>query len=337
MVQPAGAALQDRATVSPAAALSPYIDTHVHFDAKILANPDGEVAAALKEMAGENAEKLIFSPGPFLPDDANRFDHEAFMAAAKKHPQKLAFLGGGGSLNGMIQEAIRSAKVDAETQKKFKERAEQILRDGAAGFGEMSAEHLSVNPGQAYETAPPDHPLYLLLADIAANHDVPVDLHLDLVPGRMRLPLGLKSPPNPVELEGNVAGLERLLDHNQRAKIVWAHAGSDSIGYRTPDFCRGLLRAHPNLYMEIKIDPLELGKNPPLADGKIKPEWLKLFSDFPDRFMIGTDQHYAAGRTMTGPQRWSTAVLLLNQLPADVRRKIGAKNALHIFKIAETK
>src|SRR6266852_2903309 len=233
---------------------------------------------------------------------------------------------------------MRSGTAGPEVRQKFEDRAEQIVRDGAVGFGEMSSEHLSFSPSQAYETAPPDHPLFLLLADIAAAHNVPIELHLDVVPQTMSLPFGLKSPPNPSSLSENLTSFERLLAHNPHAKIIWAHAGSDSLGYRTPDLCRRLLQAHPNLYMEIKIDPQELGKNPPLtADGKIKPEWLKLFTDFPDRFVIGSDQHYASGRLMTGAQRWQMAVLLLNQLPSDLQRKIGSENAPRMFPIAETK
>jgi hypothetical protein len=315
------------------AAVFPYVDTHAHFDAKILSDPNGEIDAALREMDHENAAKLIFMPGPLLPDDPNRFDHDAFLAALKKHADKLAFQGGGGSLNPMIQESVRSGDAGPAVQRKFKARAEQILSDGAVGLGELSSEHVSFLPGQAYETAPPDHPFFLLLADVAAAHGVPIDLHMDVVPQAMPLPLDLKSPPNPSNIRENLAAFERLLNHNPRAKIVWAHAGSDNVGNRTPDLCRRLLQTHPNLYMEIKIDPLDLGKNPPIANGEIKPEWLKLFQDFPDRFVIGTDQHYNSGRPMTGPQRWKMAVLLLNQLPGDLRRKIGAENALRIFSI----
>ena len=333
LVQPSAMMQQPPAGAESIAALSPYVDTHAHFDAKIRSDPNGEIDAALREMGHENAAKLIFMPGPFLPDDPNRFDYHAFLAALKKHADKLAFQGGGGSLNPMIQESLRSGDAGQEVQRKFKARAEQILRDGAAGFGELSSEHVSFLPGQAYETAPPDHPLFFLLADIAAEHGAPIDLHMDVVPQSMPLPLDLKSPPNPSNIHENLAAFERLLSHNPRAKIVWAHAGSDNVGNRTPDLCRRLLQAHPNLYMEIKIDPLDLGKNPPLANGEIKPEWLKLFQDFPDRFVIGTDQHYNSGRPMAGPQRWKMAVLLLNQLPGDLRRKIGAENALRIFSI----
>jgi hypothetical protein len=332
------AAHQTPGTSAPTLAAIPYIDTHVHFDAKVVSDPSSEVAAALQEMPYENAAKLIFMPGPFLPDDNARFDHEAFLSAVKKNPGKLAFQSGGGSLNVMTQESVRSGDAGPAAQEKFKARAEQILRDGAVGFGEMSSEHLSFSTSQAYETAPPDHPLFLLLADIAAAHNVPIELHLDAVPQAMPLPSGLKSPPNPPSLSENLTSFERLLTHNPRAKIVWAHAGSDGLGYRTPDLCRRLLHAHPNLYMEIKIDPQELGKNPPLAaDGTIQPQWLKLFKDFPDRFVIGSDQHYASGRSMTGAQRWQMPVLLLNQLPAGLQQKIARENALRIFPIAETK
>ena len=120
--------------------------------------------------------------------------------------------------------------------------------------------------------------------------------------------------------------------HNAKARIIWAHAGWDNTGYRTTALCRRLLEAHPNLYMDVKIDPTKPGKNPVLANGAtgpIKPEWLQLFQDFPDRFVVGTDQHYP--EPVRGPQRWEAAVLLLNQLPAELRRKIGMENAAHLF------
>ena len=130
-------------------------------------------------------------------------------------------------------------------------------------------------------------------------------------------------------LHANIAAFERLLAHNPRAKIIWAHAGADGTGYRTTDLCRRLLQTHSNLYMEIKTDPQVPGMNYPLADGKIKPEWLSLFTDFPDRFIMGSDQHYPEPRG--SEQRWQELVLLFNQLPSDVRRKIGTENIAHIY------
>jgi predicted TIM-barrel fold metal-dependent hydrolase len=320
-------AQQPAGQTKPVAALTPFIDVHVHMTR---GDAERSVQAALQEMGNENAAKIVFLPSPFTAEDADKFDAEYFLAAVKKHPDKLAFLGGGGSLNIMIQQAVRNADAGPELLKKFRERAEELLREGAIGFGEISAEHLPSGASPSYQSAPPDHPLLLLLSDIAAQHNVPINLHMEAVPQSMPLPAGLKSPPAPPQLPGNIAAFERLLAHNPRAKIVWAHAGTaDNTGYRTPDLCRRLLEAHRNLYMEIKIDPLNMGKNPPMVDGKIKTDWLKLFEDFPDRFLFGSDQFYP--EPPPGPQRWEAMVLLFNQLPADVRRKIGTENALRIY------
>jgi predicted TIM-barrel fold metal-dependent hydrolase len=308
------------------AALSPYIDVHAHLDET---NVGGSMQSAIDSMPVENLATIVFMPSPFTVADANRFDIERLAPAAKRYPGKIAVLGGGGTLNPMIIEAARTGNAGAEVQKKFKERAEAILAAGAVGFGEMAAEHFpSSTP---YETVAPDHPLFLLLADIAAQHDVPISIHMEALPQDMDLPAPLKSPPNPPRLHANIAAFERLLVHNRRAKVVWAHLGWDTTGYRTPGLMRRLLEAHPNLFMEMKLDPLDVEKNSPLTNGvsgHIKPEWLKLFTDFQDRFVIGSDQHYPQG---SGPQRWQAVVSLFNELPAGVRQKIGTENATRIY------
>ena len=315
---------------APVAAISPFIETHSHLEPKDTA---GSIQAALRAMQVENAAKIIFLPSPFTPDDPTRFDDEVLIAAEKDHRDKFAFLGGGGTLNVMIQEAVHSSSARPEIQNKFKDRAEQMIRQGASGFGELTTEHFATTPGAYYEYAPADDPLLRMLADISAEHGgLPLEIHMEAVPKPMALPPGLKSPPNAPQLHDNIAAFERLLTHNPRAKILWAHGGWDNTGERTVELSRRLLQAHPNLYMEIKIDPVEPGKNSPLANGgsgALKPEWLKLFEDFPDRFVIGSDQHYP--EPPNGPQRWQSVVLMFNQLPADLRQKIGIDNPTRIF------
>jgi predicted TIM-barrel fold metal-dependent hydrolase len=306
------------------------MDLHVHVDRQ---DPDASAQAVVQAMSRQNAVKMFLLTEPYGPDNPDRWDVEVILAAAKKYPRKVAVVGGGATLNAMIQQAARSGDAGPEVQRKFKQRAEEMLREGVVGFGELTTEHLSLpsSPVKDYEYAPADHPLLLLLADIAAEHGVPIDLHMEAVPEATLLPSGLASPPNPPQLHANIAAFERLLEHNARAKIIWAHAGSDATGYRTPELCRRLLKSHPNLYMEIKVDPVTPGKNPPIAaDGKIKLEWLKLFQDFPDQFVIGSDQHYGP-QPLAGKSRWQAVVLLFNQLPPALRRKIGTENALHIY------
>jgi predicted TIM-barrel fold metal-dependent hydrolase len=314
-------------------AASPFFDVHTHLDP---AAAENAVEAALQAMARENAMKIGLMPPPFTADDPARYDAEVILAAVKGHGEKFIVLGGGGSMNAMIQQSVHSGDAGTQVRQKFKERAEQLLREGVAGFGEMAAEHFQ--GATAYQSAPPDHPLFLLLADIAAAHGVPIDLHMEAVPQSILLPAGLNSPPNPPQLQPNIAAFERLLAHNRRARIIWAHAGADYTGYRTPELCRRLLAAHSNLYMEIKIDPVKPGMISPLsngASGTVKPEWLKLFEDFSDRFVIGSDQHYPEPPAPT--QRWQAIVQLLNQLPPKLRQKFGMENAQRLYPAESTR
>jgi predicted TIM-barrel fold metal-dependent hydrolase len=316
-----------QAAMEPVPALTPFVEEHAHFDFD-QKDPDGAIRAALSALGRENAAMLIFQISPDVYDHVGRYDSEILLAAVKKHPGKLAITGGGGTLNAMIMQSVATGDAGLAVQKKFRERADELLREGVVGFGEMTAEHF--DGATPYQTAPPDHPLFLLLADIAAEHNMPIDLHMEALPQDMPLPKEWKSPPNAPRLHANIAAFERLLSHNPRAKIIWAHLGYDNTGYRTAELNRRLLLAHPNLYMEIKADPQAPGLNYPLAaDGKIKSEWLKLFTDFPDRFVIGSDQHYPEPKGQD--RRWQETVLLFNQLPAEVRKKIGTENIAAIY------
>ncbi len=325
--QSAAAAAKTTQGVQPVPALTPFVEEHAHFDFNEK-DPDGAIRAALSAMGRENAAMILFQISPDVFDHPGRYDSEILLAAVKKHPGKLAITGGGGTLNAMIVQSAATGDAGPEVRKKFKERAEKLLSEGVVGFGEMTAEHF--NGATPYQYAPADHPLFLLLADIAAEHNAPIDLHMEAVPQDMPLPADLKSPPNAPQLHANIAAFERLLSHNPRAKIIWAHLGSDFTGFRTVELDRRLLQAHPNLYMEIKSDPVAPGKNYPLdANGKLKPEWLKLFTEFPDRFVIGSDQHYPEPKGED--RRWQEVIHLFNQLPADVRKKIGTENIAVLY------
>jgi predicted TIM-barrel fold metal-dependent hydrolase len=309
------------------AARVPYIDVHAHLEAADIA---ASVRAAREALKTENASRIVVMPPPFAPADTPKYDSEMIAESVRADTGSLSFLGGGGTLNTMIQAAVLGQDVSPAASDRFKARAEDILRHGAIGFGELTTEHFS--GATAYQYAPTDHPFMLLLADVAAAHDVVIDLHMEAVPTAMELPVDLPSPPNPPMLHDNIAAFERLLDHNPRARIGWTHAGSDGTGQRTPELMRRLLQAHANLFIELKLDPSSRGRNYPLTgDGRIEPTWLRLLQDFPDRFVIGTDQHYPmpAGTT----QRWEAAVALLNQLPPALAQRIASENAVSIYRL----
>lgn len=323
-----------------------YLDNHAHLAVhypvagSLHTDFEGAVAVALSTMNSLSVEKSLLMPPPQVPE-MRLYDYEELAQVAKKIPERFAFLGGGGSLNPMIQESVRSGKLTPDLEQKFEQKAIEILGHGAVGFGELTAEHLSFASWHPYEAAPPDHPLFLLLADIAARYDVPIDLHMEAVPQDMPLPPGFGSPPNPRTLRQNLAGFERLLSHNRQARIVWAHAGWDNTGFRTVALMRRLLEKHPNLYMSLKIVTTMIdfhngfGSNRPLSEtGAIRPEWVDLIRSFPDRFIIGSDQFHASPRN---PRRWPPSSqgprAFLDQLPADLARKVAYENPVRIYKL----
>lgn len=196
-----------------------------------------------------------------------------------------------------------------------------------------------MNPRHPYESAPPDHPLFLLLADIAARYDVPMDIHMEAVPREMPMPQieRLSSPRNPDVLRPNIAAFERLLAYNRKAKIIWAHAGWCNTGRRTTALMDELLGRHPNLYMSIKIGRDSFPENRPLNRYReIKPEWLNLLRRYPDRFLMGSDHFYVSPRIPRRmPRHAEASKIFLSQLPLEIAGKVGYKNAVTLFKLKE--
>lgn len=258
----------------PAADVIPWIDVHVHLLSRTGAENDfaGAAQAALVAMDSGLVQSVVM-PMPQVTGGRRLFDWHDFVDALKKYPGRFAFLGGGGTLNPIIIDNAQRATIDERTRAEFARTAEEIIAAGAAGFGEMTAHHLSAMSGHPYESVPANHPLFLLLADIAARHDAVIDLHLDLVVNAMRPPPQFQSPLNPPTLAPNLAEFERLLAHNRAAKIVWAHAGSDPLGTMTPSLCRALLAKHPNLFLSLRMPARMPGARPSMAgQPDVRPE-----------------------------------------------------------------
>jgi len=72
---------------------------------------------------------------------------------------------------------------------------------------------LSMVPGQEFMDVPADHPSLLMLSDVAARHDVMIDVHFDLV---------VEDIPRPDYLSGdNPPVLKRNLDAFEDAVRVY--------------------------------------------------------------------------------------------------------------------
>ncbi|MCP4695178.1 MAG: amidohydrolase family protein [Desulfobacterales bacterium] len=325
-----------------------YMDVHGHLAGKIMGGPlrgrsdfEGAARVALDMMDKLGIETLVVMPPPFQPNHPGVYDVEDLMSVVGRHPGRFAVLGGGGSLNVMIQEAVREGRVSPAKRSAFEKRAVEILAAGAIGFGEMTAEHLCLGKKHNHQSAPPDHPLFLLLADIAARKDVPIDIHMEAVVEETPLPRGLPSPPNPRTLTSNIEAFERLLAHNRKAKILWSHVGWDNTGDRTAALTSELLRKHANLYMSFKISPRDsvAGNRPVARGGGLKGEWLSVIEAHPDRFVIGSDQFFLSPRMRgrIGPPSAEPTNRFYSLLPPGLAIKVGYENAARIFKLDERK
>lgn len=333
---------------APARATIPWIDVHLHLVAGRGTSEDwvGAVDLAVQEMDRYGIAQAIVLPPPQVDSQPSVYDQEKYVDALRRHPGRFAFLGGGGALNPLIHRHSDPAKVSAQVKREFTAAAEEVLARGAAGFGEMASLHISAVPGHPYEFVPADHPLFLVLADIAARRDVPIDLHMDAVEGETPIPRPFAGGANPPRLPDTVGALERLLTHNRKARIVWAHGGSDPIGAMSAATIGRLMDRHPNLYVSLRIVGAQapVMTNKVMAAGGLDPHWRDLLARHAERFLIGTDSFIVsptmrgAGPGVTFGERNAPKLMatlhFLTLLPNDVARKIGRDNALRIYRLS---
>lgn len=327
-----------------------YIDVHMHLAADRggtrgrKPGPSqmeyGPAASTLiSEMDKLGIKKTVVMPPPQTKDQKAKISYKGFLDVVNARQDRLAFAAGGDLLSPMIM-AIAPSDVVPPMKQEFRERALRIIEDGAAAFGEMTALHFSFGKTHVFEQADTDHPLFLLLSDIAAEYGLPIDMHLEAVPEDQPTPSALlrQSPNNPKTVKATIPGFERLLAHNRGAKIVWQHVGWDNTGHMTTDLVRRLLRDHPNLYCAMKFvqkkyEPFQLGEGLMGEDMRIRPEWLELMTEFPDRFMIGADDFISApGKRGAGPPSFVDTWAIIDQLPEALRSKVGHENAARVYR-----
>lgn len=305
------------------------IDTHAHIIRSQRENPMAAARQALRAMDEFRVEKTILLPPPFPPGHRGTYGHRELAPVVRDNPGRFALVAGGESLNPMIH-AIAPESVTPDHVQRFQKEAALVVESGAVGFGELTAEHFSSGRGgHPYESTRPDHPLFLTLADIAAQHEMPIDLHMEAVPRDMEMPERHRRGANPERLKENISGFERLLAHNRNARIIWAHGGWDLTGERTIPLMRALLEKHPNLSMSIKLDAHGPQRSSPFThDGMLRPDWVALLRAFPDRFIIGSDQFFDEGS-----ERLALARKLVDALPPDIAHLVASANARRIYKL----
>ena len=113
--------------------------------------------------------------------------------------------------------------------------------------------------------------------------------------------------------------VERLFAQDPQARVLWAHAG-----FAPPEQLAAMLRKHRHLWADLSFRT-EHGQG-----GQVPPAWRALFTEFPDRFMVGTDTYT--------PERWGHVVeharwtrAWLADLPPVLAERIAWRNAQALF------
>lgn len=122
------------------------------------------------------------------------------------------------------------------------------------------------------------------------------------------------------------AAIDLLMAHAPQARLIWAHTG---IGGASVERVRALLGKYPKLMGELSYRPgLTAG------GGALSPEWKALLSEFPERFLVGSDTWVNARWAgyeglMADARRW------LADLPPAAARRIAWGNAAALFGLPE--
>ena len=191
-------------------------------------------------------------------------------------PRFIPFTGQS-ELNRIYRRGGIAAMEDATNPEfqEFLKVAEEDLKGGRAkGIGTIFANNSRGHPDPGFRRkARTDAPSIRLLYGLAAKYDAVVMLQM---------------VPDP----DSVAGFERLLASDRRARILWSQCGTDA----APGEVRPLMRRHPNLHCELSwryppVVPPQLAFRNIFDETGPKPEWLELIEEFPDRFLVGNDAH----------------------------------------------
>ena len=143
-----------------------------------------------------------------------------------------------------------------------------------------------------------------------ADADLPVPRRMVALARQHRLVLHAHS---------DADAIERIYRQDPQARVLWAHSGFDR-----PEGVAEMLRKHKNLWADLAYRSEHGG------GGKVPAEWRKVFTEFPDRFMVGTD-------TFT-PERWHYVVehaswsrAWLTDLPKPLAERIAWRNGEALF------
>jgi hypothetical protein len=300
----------------------PIVDFHTHL------NGDMETARLLELMDRAGVRTMVLMARYYAnPRDAGYGSDLQAADFARKHKGRfLPFIAG---QRGELGRLSLGTWQNPEGASWYLREAEERLRSGEFfGLGEYILFHHAYDLrgwGQIGNEVrlPADSPLMHRISALGAKYGVPVLFHLEA---------------EPEQTEQAV----RLFEANPDTTFIWAH----NCGRASADQIRRLLERFPRLTCDLggmMVTPNDRGgygrywpKHTPYihlvqADGgKVYPEMLRLFEDFSDRFLLGTDTaHTPALRFYE--ERIEAFRQMLSQMSPATAKRIAHENADRLF------
>lgn len=283
------------------------------------ADPDNTTADDVAFLSGQGSAYLYMYGGSELQPMLFAAGQTAEITTSSVYPSGGATLSNG---QHTVLNDIRTNPSDYEAT--FLARAHTAADSGIyVGFGELAPYHMSLRSTHPQMSYAADSAWMLLLSDLAAEHNMVMDVHME-------------------ETSEKLAELSNLLSYNTNTKIIWDHAGWSNTGGATAAVFTQMLADHPNLYLNLKMrdcdtDAMKAGC-PTNDDGSLKSEWETLLTTYADRIMVGTDAKYWSDPTSTMEEELEKGFTRLNTmidlLPTDTALRIRNITARTLFGLA---
>ena len=113
--------------------------------------------------------------------------------------------------------------------------------------------------------------------------------------------------------------IERIFNQDPDAKVIWAHSGFDR-----PAAVRDVLRKHTTLWADLAY------RTDMDSNGQVDPDWREVFTELPDRFMVGTDT-FTPERLYYIPEHAEFSRRWLGALPKATADRIAFENAERVI------
>lgn len=303
----------------------PIADVHFHYMAfmtpeELRARMDKHNIRWVVSAGAQGAGGAAGSPGaknPWLRDSDLKFELKERFVAAVGGPETFS-----GERRDGTAFFTNSANLWAVAAV---ERMNDLLKQDQRSFVELfpNAENSSMEPMRR-RRLPTNAPFFKEVMRLATRYNVPVPMHMEWHPE-------------------SVAQLGELLTEFSQANVVLSHCGKITVA----DDLRPFFQKHSNVYCDLGYRSSPQGENESRKDPRrmiywssnllrkadIKPDWLKLVEDFPDRFMLAIDD--VVSWDQYDQIVAATRDGVLAKLTPVTAEKVAYRNAVKLFGLSE--